>query len=124
MAFDDRKSKSFDIVVDMVKLLITLCTAIIGFLLSSILIAEPDDEKLIIIKANSFKVQGALLVLGVSVFFGILTILKITGILGDEKILVENTTIYDKFTRFSFSICLLLFFIGILLLTIVSLNAI
>jgi hypothetical protein len=118
--FNERKKKSFDVLLDTVKLLITLSTAIIGFTVSGILI--PDDKHpLSIIKSHSSNVRIAIIALGVCVCFCLLTILKISGILGSVKrIADDDVSINDSATRLFFLISLLLFFFGIVQMAVVS----
>src|ERR1700733_814420 len=113
--FDDRKSKSFDVVLDTVKLLITLSTAIIGFAVSGVLI--PDDKHpLDILKSHASSITLALISLGLCVFFSLSTILKMAGLLGSNKrIKDDELTINDRLTRLLFFFSLLFFFLGILI---------
>jgi hypothetical protein len=113
--FDDRKSKSFDVVLDTVKLLITLSTAIIGFAVSGVLI--PDDKHpLDILKSHALSITLALISLGLCVFFSLSTILKMAGLLGsDKRIKDDDLTINDRLTRLLFFFSLLSFFLGILI---------
>jgi hypothetical protein len=119
-AFDERKKKSFDVVLDTVKLLITLSTAIIGFTVSGVLI--PDNKHpLEIIKAHSISITLAIISLAICVLFCLLTILKITGLLGSiERITDDEVSINDTATRWAFLISLLLFSFGIILMGIIT----
>jgi len=118
--FNDRKSKSFDLVIDTTKLLITLCTAIVGFTVSAVLI--PDEKHpLKILKSHSLSISFALISLALCVLFCLSTILKISGLLGsDKRINDDNVSINDSLTRLLFFISLLLFFFGITLMGIVT----
>ena len=120
---DERKSKSFDVVLDTVKLLITLNTAIIGYMVSAILIhKDANDKTLDVLKAHSCATSWSLYVFAGSVFFGLLTILKITGILGNENTSDANVSIYDPATRLLFFFCLLCFLVAIVIIGNVAIN--
>lgn len=116
----DRKSKSFELVIDTVKLLITLCTAILGFIAGKVLLKGNDNVVLItLLKSHLFLSKATLYLFGSSILFGICVILKLMGLLGDEKGTgIGKVTIYNTFTRCLFTWQLVCFFVGILFMCI------
>lgn len=110
-----RKSKAFDLVHDTVKLLITLATAIIGLTAGKVLTKDSNSAAFInVLRANYFIAILSWWLIALSIFFGIFTILKLTGILGNEKnVSADLVTIYDNSTKFFFMLQLFSFFIGI-----------
>lgn len=122
-AFEGRKSKSFDVVLDTVKLLITICTAILGFLASGILSGSGENNVLFSLQKHLGTAKWGLILLSSCIFFCILTILKITGTLGSERRISDgNVSIYDTATRILFGLSLFLFLGGVIVLGILSWN--
>lgn len=117
----EQTKKAFDLSVEMTKLLITLSTAILGFLLTGILSNKPDSILTLVLQAHRCSTKWGVIFLVACVFFCILTILKITGLLASEKHRgVEEPSVYDGMTRLTFSLGLLSFLAGVVVLGLLS----
>ncbi|MXN89924.1 hypothetical protein GR160_01680 [Flavobacterium sp. Sd200] len=122
--FDERKSKSFDVVLDTIKLIITLSTAIIGYFTSSIIFNENNQKQILQLFKFPIYIKLTLIFFSLSVFFALSSILKISGVLGNKYVNDKDVTIYDPGNRLFYSLSLIFFFIGVILLGYVAFSSI
>lgn len=93
---DDREKKSFDFAGDVTKQLITLSIGIM-----TLCIAFTDKFfSYEAARSNSCLIFAALTFFAVSIISGILTLLKLIGIIANNHSNNEDSSIYDSATRF------------------------
>ena len=107
---DDREKKSFDFAGDVTKQLITLSIGIM-----TLCIAFTDKIfSYEAARSNSCLIFAALTFFAVSIISGILTLLKLIGIIANNHSNNEDSSIYDSATRFFSVVQIVTFLIAVI----------